>query len=676
LILKTEFPPSGKELGMNSANRSKEEWRQTILYSLLFLIFFQLIADFVEAIYAFGLLGTGIPNEIASVLFFFSPVLLLIFGDRLVTSGILLTGELMLISRVAEPLLDTRSKMLVSGLGVGCFLLLLPMLLWRFGRQGRSDSAHQLGFGLLGAIAISGLLRAWGSGSDLSSQGWTQIIGWLLAIIAAYLLWRAVRGRNLTNNLDTEGGPTGFLRLSGLCLGIMATLVLLYFAFTSPNVIARWTGAGYISILGLLGLGMVLFSTILILKPAWLETPNKGFILVWNMLFIISLTLTILAHQIKFPTTPEGYPLYEPPSPFWAGIVLYSMLLLSPIVLLDFMLFTREIIQSRSGSRPLGGGFLIAGFFLLLIVFAQVFTTVYDYIPIIGPFFRDKFWLVYLIAGLVMILPVLFITTASAQEKNKKKPAPTIILAIIYLTGIAGALVVAAKPATLIEETQALRVLTYNIQQGYSEAGTKNFDGQLDLILSQNPDIIGLQESDTNRIAGGNSDVVRYYADRLEMYSYYGPKTVTGTFGIALLSRYPIENPHTFYMYSEGEQTATIVAQIRVGGKAFDIFVTHLGNGGPIVQQEAILKEIDGLDNIIAMGDFNFDPSSEQYRLTTATLDDAWLLKWPLGVDDQGLNPSKRIDHVFVSPGTNVSQALFLTQLESDHPALVVDITW
>jgi endonuclease/exonuclease/phosphatase family metal-dependent hydrolase len=661
---------------MNSANNSKEEWRQTILYSLLFLIFFQLIADFVEAIYAFGLLGTGIPNEIASVLFFFSPVLLLILGDRLAASGILLTGELMLISRVAEPLLDTRGKMLVSGLGVGCFLLLLPMLLWRFSRQGRSNSAPQLGFGLLGAIAISALLRAWGSGSDLSSQGWTQIIGWLLAIIAAYLLWRAVRGRNPTNNLDTEGGPTGFLRLSGLCLGIMATLVLLYFAFTSPNVIARWTGAGYISILVLLGLGMVLFSAILILKPAWLETPNKGFILVWNMLFIISLTLTILAHQIKFPTTPEGYPLYEPPSPFWAGIVLYSMLLLSPIVLLDFMLFTREIIQSRSGSRPLGGGFLISGFFLLQIVFAQVFTTVYDYIPMIGPFFRDKFWFVYLIAGVVMSLPVLFITTASVQEKNTKKPAPTIILAIIYLTAIAGALVVAARPAMLIEETQVLRVLTYNIQQGYSEAGTKNFDGQLDLILSQNPDIIGLQESDTNRIAGGNSDVVRYFADRLETYSYYGPKTVTGTFGIALLSRYPIENPRTFYMYSEGEQTATIVAQIRVGGKAFNIFVTHLGNGGPIVQQEAILEEIDGLDNIIAMGDFNFDPSSEQYRLTTATLDDAWLLKWSLGGDDQGLNPSKRIDHVFVSPGTNVSQAHFLTQPESDHPALVVDITW
>jgi hypothetical protein len=32
----------------------------TILYSILFLFFFQLIADFIEAIYVLGLLGQGL----------------------------------------------------------------------------------------------------------------------------------------------------------------------------------------------------------------------------------------------------------------------------------------------------------------------------------------------------------------------------------------------------------------------------------------------------------------------------------------------------------------------------------------------------------------------------------------------------------------------------------------
>lgn len=218
--------------------------------------------------------------------------------------------------------------------------------------------------------------------------------------------------------------------------------------------------------------------------------------------------------------------------------------------------------------------------------------------------------------------------------------------------------------------------MTYNVQQGYSEAGQKNFDGQLALIRLQNPDLLGLQESDTNRIAGGNSDLVRYFADRLGMYSYYGPKTVPGTFGIALLSRYPIENPRTFYMYSEGEQTATIWAQVTVDGHLFNVFVTHLGNGGPIVQQQAILGEVQGVQDVILMGDFNFRPDTEQYRITLELLEDAWLVRWPSGVDDQGLDPDRRIDHVFLTPGTQVLDARYLLSPASDHPAEVVQIGW
>jgi endonuclease/exonuclease/phosphatase family metal-dependent hydrolase len=146
-----------------------------------------------------------------------------------------------------------------------------------------------------------------------------------------------------------------------------------------------------------------------------------------------------------------------------------------------------------------------------------------------------------------------------------------------------------------------------------------------------------------------------------------------GTFGIALLSKYPIENARTFYMYSEGEQTATIVAQEWVGGVPWKVYVTHLGNGGPIVQQTAILEVVRGKENVILMGDFNFRPDSPQYAQTTALLDDAWLRRWPEGVDG-GESFDQRIDHVFLSPGTIVEEARYLTEPESDHPALVVEV--
>jgi endonuclease/exonuclease/phosphatase family metal-dependent hydrolase len=250
--------------------------------------------------------------------------------------------------------------------------------------------------------------------------------------------------------------------------------------------------------------------------------------------------------------------------------------------------------------------------------------------------------------------------------------------AIVYPAGLAtivAAILIAPKPETPPAQATSLRVCTYNIQQGYDAAGLKNYDGQLALLRQLNADIIGLQESDTNRIAGGNADLVRYLANKLDMHAWYGPKTVAGTFGIALLSRYPIENPRTFYMYSVGEQTATIEAQIRVGGNLFHVFVTHLGNGGPIVQQEAIIERVQGKEEVILIGDFNFRPDTEQYRLTVDLLDDAWLLKWPQGTDDQGRRFDRRIDHVFVSPGMAISDAQYFTEPQSDHPALAVTVS-
>lgn len=51
---------------------------QFFLFSILWLFFFQLVSEFVEAIYAFGLMGTGIPVEIAFVGYFLLPFLFLI----------------------------------------------------------------------------------------------------------------------------------------------------------------------------------------------------------------------------------------------------------------------------------------------------------------------------------------------------------------------------------------------------------------------------------------------------------------------------------------------------------------------------------------------------------------------------------------------------------------------
>jgi endonuclease/exonuclease/phosphatase family metal-dependent hydrolase len=647
-----------------------------IIYAITFLFFLQLVTEFIEAVYVFGLLGTGIPNEIVSILFFFSPLIVVIFGSRLAGTGLVLLGEIVIVTRLVEPLLDTRGKMLVSGFGVACFLILLPLLLWRLSREGEHIPRRDLGLALMLSLALAVLLRAWNSGSDLSLQGWFQLIGWGLGTIAGALLPGAFRGGIQDDQPVQSPYCYSFARLAGLCVGVTAVFAMLYFALSSPNVIARWTGGNYIFILVTLALAMILFSVFITINPNSLTRLSKNVILVWNAVFVATLILTITPHQLSFPRDPSGYPFYEPPVSAVSSISLYVMLLLSPIVVVNFILYTNEVISIKPRIRQLGSGFLIASILLLFIALAHVFTTVYAYIPLIGPFFRDRFWLVYLVVGLAQGLPILLVSQSTTPGSRSRRPSYALLIAGIYTAAVVGALLISARPIQSSDPENTLRILTYNVQQGYSQAGLRNFNGQLELIRSVDPDIIGLQESDTNRIAGGNADLVRHFADQLDMYSFYGPKTVPGTFGIALLSKYPIQKARTFYMHSEDEQTATISAQIQAGEQTIKIFVTHLGNGGPIIQQEAILEEVNGLDNVIAMGDFNFRPNSEQYLLTTNQLEDAWLSKWPQGIDDHGFNPTDRIDHAFVSPEITIDDARYLTKPESDHPALMVDISW
>jgi len=590
------------------ASKFPGQVREVMLYSVLFLFFFQLLSDFVEAIYAFGLMGGGLPVEIVYVLLLFSPLVLLLLRGDLSGWRLVMVGELMLAARLVEVTLDTRGRMVVGGLGVACFLILLPCLLRGRGEEGGA----LLGAGLTVGLALSILFRALGSGLDISTCGRFQFIGWVLALAAAVLLLDLRESRGPV--ADTGRGRATLWRTAGLGVGLISVLVVAYFAFTSPNVIARWTGASYPLVVAAIVLALGLFAGWLTWGARLGAVLTPRVVLVWNVLFVLSLVLTILGHQVGFPSDAGGYPLAEPAVTLWHHVPLLLMLLLFPVILVDFMLLAQTLAPARPSSRALGGSFGLGSLFLLLLILAQVFTTVYDYIPVVGPFFRDKFWFVFLLAGMGLALPVLLVKGGASRSLSGPQMGSFFpgAVALIGAAAIAGVVLTAARPVSPPDQRPTFRVLTYNIQQGYSEAGLKNYEGQLDVMRGVDADVVGLQECDTNRIAGGNSDVVQYLADRLDVYSYYGPKTVAGTFGIALLSRYPIENPRTFYMYSEGEQTATIEAQITVGGEKFDLFVTHLGNGGPMVQQEAILQELEGRENVILMGDFNFRPDTEQ----------------------------------------------------------------
>ena len=661
----------------SSKNQFGTRLIETLFYSIFFLFALQLLTDYVEAVYGFGLFGSSIPPELAALLLILSPLILLLLPHGLPRWAVLLLGILFLLSRAIEALLNTRGQLLITGVGIACLMLFLPSLLKNLGDQDRITTGFTLTAGLAVGLSLAFLFRALGSGLDITVDGGLRWLGPLLAVIAGIILPGVLPKPTIHPLPDDKPAKLG--KITGLSIGIISVFIVLFYTFTNPGVIGRWTAANYLAVFAGVIAALVIFALLFTSSRVFLAALNRTVVLIWNDLFVLMLVLTILPYQVHFPSDLAQYPLSEPTTSVLASIPLALMIALFPIILLDFILFTREVAGAQPSWRKLGAGFSFAALFLLFMIMAHVFTTVYDYIPVVGPLFRDRFWLVYLIAGLGLALPVLLVARPAYQlaDGMNQFPRSVSVPALIFLIGLgtlASIWITSNQPTATPSQTGSLRVFTYNVQQGYSEANQRNYDGQIALIRSMDPDILGLAESDSARIANGNADLVLYFADKLNMYSSYGPSPVTGTFGVALLSKYPLQNPRTFFMYSKGEQTAAAVAQINANGKTFNVYVTHLGNGGPIFQQEEILKDILGKDNVILMGDFNFRPYQAPYPLTTNILADAWLQKWPQGVEDSGLSMDDRIDYIFVSPGTAVLDARYLTDPQSDHPALYVEL--
>ena len=99
-----------------------------------------------------------------------------------------------------------------------------------------------------------------------------------------------------------------------------------------------------------------------------------------------------------------------------------------------------------------------------------------------------------------------------------------------------------------------------------------------DLLRDVEVDVVGLLESDLQRIIMGNRDTTQYLAEDLGMYVDYGPGPNKHTWGSALLSKFPIINStHHLLPSPVGELAPAIHATIDAYGEAVDVVVFHSG---------------------------------------------------------------------------------------------------
>ncbi|RAO65321.1 uncharacterized protein BHQ10_001333 [Talaromyces amestolkiae] len=100
----------------------------------------------------------------------------------------------------------------------------------------------------------------------------------------------------------------------------------------------------------------------------------------------------------------------------------------------------------------------------------------------------------------------------------------------------------------------------------------------INLIREAELDIVGLLESDTQRIIMGNRDFTAVLAEELGMYVDYGPGPNKHTWGAALLSKFPIVNStHHLLPSPVGELAPAIHATLNMYGEMVDVVVFHSG---------------------------------------------------------------------------------------------------
>ena len=674
---------------------SKKVYSELVFTSIMFLFFIQLFSDFIESTYLLVLMTLSLNQNLLVLFFLFSPITLLFFRRNIPNNLLPVLGIVMIGCRVLEPLFETTARMIISGFGVGCFMIFLPVYLLTVNTDNEEQHGLTIGLGLMIAVASSVFLRTLGLTIDLSTYGWGQGIGWVLAVIGLLMIIGFYESRTLqgpSTHYDEISSPepiktpqpVGIRYVLGIALGLTSILFFISFAFSSPVVISRWTETNYLIITAIVVLMVGLSAVLLLHKPDIISKLSPRMLWIWNAVFILAFVLTAVVNQIYFPGIPDSYPIEAPATTLLHYIPLVIMLATFPVILFDFIFLSRGIMNCNYKLKvsTISIGFTLgSGLYMVIMIFSLVFTSVWGFIPVIGVLFRDLFWLVFLGIGLVVMVSLRRVSesTLSFLESKKQPKTKTIVagvMVVLFLGTMVSGIALEANPVPLAEPVTSVRFLTYNLQQGVSDAQNKNYDGQLEIIRSIDADVIGLQE--TSKIAGC-SDVVRYIANNLNYYSYFGPKGVTGTTGVALLSRYPIENPRTIFHFSENvdrKQTATIEAEIIVGSYTFTVYVTHTygRTSTKSILQTDVLNEASGKNNVVFLGDFNFRPNSDPYNLTTDVLDDSWWLKWTTGTDDQGDNNSRRIDHIFVSPGTEISDCQYEYDPQSDHPAYWADI--
>ena len=387
--------------------------------------------------------------------------------------------------------------------------------------------------------------------------GWNKT-GFFIAVVS---IWRSTK--KVTDNrggFDTAAGARGSSLLAGCGLGGLFFGMHSLLSDSSTMILWVWEGfpvRGPIpanGVITLMAMGGGVFQYV------WLQERAANWVS-FMLLGLGALLLTNYSH--------------------WTGF-LGAILLATELVAL-----APPLIRSAASHGPAVFGF---GFFLYnLMVLAHVWVVAYAFVPGVPLLREHTDWI--MIVLVLMVWSGIYKTprvsrTAKVRQRprksglNRLKSNYVYVLIVLELFAIAVSYLRFPTNDYMPYHTDD-KAITAGIWTIHFSLDNDMWSSERrirDLLKELEVDVIGLLETDLQRIIMGNRDTTQYLAEDLGMYVDAGPGPNKHTWGAALLSKFPILNStHHLLPSPVGELAPAIHATIDAYGEHIDVVVFHSG---------------------------------------------------------------------------------------------------
>ncbi len=234
-----------------------------------------------------------------------------------------------------------------------------------------------------------------------------------------------------------------------------------------------------------------------------------------------------------------------------------------------------------------------------------------------------------------------------------------------------------------ISEGGPIRVMDYNIHQGFNIEGYLDLESIARVIDRSGADLVCLQEVSRGWLINGSADTLLWLSDRLDMDYLFMPAS-DDVWGNAILSRYPLKLVKSGFLPQLGAplRRSFLLAEVDLGdGDNINVMCTHLHHieGESWIREEQVkklLEEWDGLERTAVMGDFNAETGDYEVKeMHNAGFLDSQL---ELGEGDKltwvHYEPHRRIDYIWVAEDLEISDVEVIYSTASDHLPVVINI--